>query len=62
MWASSTICITVMSILIVFQLSCRRLLPYLYAINLNGMSRQAKTEAEQILPLGQGELDLELLK
>ena len=38
----------------------RQMKPYLLAINLNGMSRAA--EKQPILPLGQGELDLSLLK
>ncbi len=36
--------------------------PYLVAVNLNGMSKQPNPGVEQILPLGQGELDLELLR
>lgn len=36
--------------------------PYLVAVNLNGMSKRANPGGEQILPLGQGELDLELLR
>lgn len=39
-----------------------RMLPHLYAINLNGMVRDGERRGRQILPLGQGELDLELLK
>jgi sugar phosphate isomerase/epimerase len=35
--------------------------PYLLAINLNGMSRDGERTGRQILPLGQGELDLKLL-
>jgi putative heme-binding domain-containing protein len=40
----------------------QRMLPYLYALNLNGMMRDGARRGLQILPLGQGELDLELLK
>jgi hypothetical protein len=37
-------------------------LPYLYAINLNGSDRDGERLGRKILPLGQGELDLELLR
>lgn len=40
----------------------RKMLPYLYAINLNGMVRQAEPGDKKILPIGQGERDLEVLK
>jgi putative heme-binding domain-containing protein len=36
--------------------------PHLYMINLNGMDRGGDRVGRKILPLGQGELDLELLK
>lgn len=36
--------------------------PYLLTLNLNGMRRGADKEGDKILPLGQGDLDLELLK
>ncbi len=36
--------------------------PHLLAWNLNGMSRGGEAQGEKILPLGQGELDLPLLK
>ena len=36
--------------------------PHLLAINLNGMDRNGKELGRQILPLGQGELDLQLLR
>jgi len=35
--------------------------PYLLAFNLNGMARDGEQSGRKILPLGQGELDLELL-
>jgi hypothetical protein len=36
--------------------------PHLLAINLNGMTRGGDKNGKLILPLGQGELDLELLR
>jgi len=36
--------------------------PYLYAINLNGMDRDGDKKGNKIMPLGQGELDLGLLR
>jgi len=36
--------------------------PYLYAINLNGMVRVGDVPEQKIVPLGQGEYDLQLLK
>lgn len=36
--------------------------PWLLAINLNGIGTDAETAGSQILPLGQGELDLDLLR
>jgi sugar phosphate isomerase/epimerase len=36
--------------------------PRLYAINLNGMDRDGERRGRKILPLGQGELDLALLR
>jgi sugar phosphate isomerase/epimerase len=35
-----------------------RMLPYLRAININGM----KTDGPQILPVGQGDMELDMLK
>lgn len=35
--------------------------PYLYCLNINGMDRDGPKRGRKILPLGQGELDLELL-
>jgi putative heme-binding domain-containing protein len=40
----------------------RLMLPRLYAVNLNGMSRGGEKVGRKILPLGQGELDLRVLK
>ncbi|MEX0611298.1 MAG: TIM barrel protein [Pirellulales bacterium] len=39
-----------------------KLKPHLLAINLNGMDRNGERLGRKILPLGQGELDLELLR
>jgi sugar phosphate isomerase/epimerase len=39
-----------------------KMLPHLYAINLNGMDREGERVGRKIVPLGQGELDLELLR
>jgi sugar phosphate isomerase/epimerase len=36
--------------------------PYLLALNLNGMTKDGDNSTKTILPLGQGELDLQLLK
>jgi sugar phosphate isomerase/epimerase len=36
--------------------------PHLYAININGMDRDGERRGRKILPVGQGELDLELLR
>jgi len=36
--------------------------PYLVALNLNGMTKNGDKTGKKILPLGQGELDLALLK
>jgi putative heme-binding domain-containing protein len=40
----------------------KKMLPHLYALNLNGMSRGADRDGRKILPLGQGDLDLQLLR
>jgi putative heme-binding domain-containing protein len=39
-----------------------RMLPHLYALNLNGTNRNHDASSPVILPLGQGELDLQLLR
>ena len=36
--------------------------PHLLALNLNGMARDGDGAGKKILPLGQGDLDLELLQ
>lgn len=36
--------------------------PHLYALNLNGMKRDGDKSGHKILPIGEGELDLELLR
>ena len=36
--------------------------PYLLVLNLNGMTRDGDRKGKKILPLGQGDLDLQLLK
>jgi putative heme-binding domain-containing protein len=36
--------------------------PYLYAVNLNGMTRKGDQQGMKILPLGAGDLDLSLLR
>jgi sugar phosphate isomerase/epimerase len=40
----------------------QKMKPYLLALNLNGMARDADQRGNKILPLGQGDLDLKLLK
>src|SRR5437763_705959 len=45
-----------------FSQALRLMLPHLICINLNGMSSGGEAGAEKILPIGQGELDLQLLK
>ncbi|WP_197533582.1 DUF6797 domain-containing protein [Symmachiella dynata] len=40
----------------------KKMLPYLYAVNLNGMVRGGDQRGAKILPLGAGDLDAELLK
>lgn len=40
----------------------QKMKPYLLALNLNGMTRDGEKLGKQILPLGQGELDLKLLR
>jgi hypothetical protein len=39
-----------------------RMKPYLVAVNLNGMTREGERSGNKILPLGQGDLDLKLLR
>ncbi len=45
-----------------FPTLLKKMLPYLYAINLNGMVRGGDRDGRMILPLGQGDLDLQFLK
>lgn len=40
----------------------RQMLPYLYAVNLNGMTEKGDIEGKKIMPIGEGDLDLSLLK
>ena len=39
-----------------------RMQPYLLCLNLNGMTRNGERQGKKILPLGQGEFDVQLLK
>lgn len=45
-----------------FPALLQRMKPYLVALNVNGMVRDGETSGRKILPLGQGDLDLSLLK
>lgn len=45
-----------------FPALMQQMKPYLFALNINGMVRDGETSDRKILPLGQGELDLQLLK
>lgn len=40
----------------------KQLLPYLHCLNLNGMTREGDKRGQKILPLGEGEMDVALLK
>jgi putative heme-binding domain-containing protein len=40
----------------------KKMMPHLFALNLNGMAKDGEKLGKKILPLGQGELDLKLLK
>lgn len=40
----------------------KKMKPHLYALNLNGMTREGDRKGQKILQLGQGDLDLTLLK
>ncbi|MCY2996303.1 MAG: TIM barrel protein [Planctomycetota bacterium] len=40
----------------------KKMLPHLHALNLNGMAKEGDKTGKKILPLGQGDLDLSLLK
>ncbi|MBN1589149.1 MAG: TIM barrel protein [Pirellulales bacterium] len=45
-----------------FAALLEQMMPYLHALNLNGMTRDGESRGQKILPLGQGELDLDLLR
>jgi sugar phosphate isomerase/epimerase len=45
-----------------FEASLQRMKPHLLALNLNGMVRDGDKTGRKILPLGQGDLDLKLLR
>lgn len=45
-----------------FSEALRLMLPHLICINLNGMTEGGEAKGEKILPLGQGDLDLTLLR
>ena len=40
----------------------KKMIPYLYTLNLNGMVKEGDKKGQKILQLGQGDLDLKLLK
>lgn len=45
-----------------FAIVLEKAQPHLLAVNLNGMTRDGERNGRKILPLGQGELDLEVLR
>lgn len=45
-----------------FPQALRLMLPHLICFNLNGMTAAGESQGEKILPLGQGDLDLKLLR
>ncbi|MEO1524746.1 MAG: DUF6797 domain-containing protein [Planctomycetota bacterium] len=45
-----------------FETSLKRIKPYLLCLNLNGMTRDGDKRGKKILPLGEGEFDVKLLK
>jgi sugar phosphate isomerase/epimerase len=45
-----------------FPAQMQKMKPYLLALNINGMTSGGERPGQKILPLGQGELDLQLLK
>ena len=45
-----------------FPALLKQMMPYLYTLNLNGMVKDGERNGQKILQLGQGDLDLELLK
>jgi hypothetical protein len=45
-----------------FPSALAAMMPYLHCLNLNGMTKDGDKRGMKILPLGQGDLDLQLLK
>jgi sugar phosphate isomerase/epimerase len=45
-----------------FPKALKLMMPYLHALNLNGMAKDGERRGLKIMPIGQGELDLGLLK
>ena len=45
-----------------FPALLQQMKPHLYALNINGMARDGEKSGRKILPVGQGDLDLELLR
>ena len=45
-----------------FPALLEKMKPHLYALNINGTARDAEKSGRKILPIGQGDLDLELLR
>ena len=45
-----------------FPMLLDRMKPYLLAINLNGMMKDGNKRGEKVLPVGQGDMDLQLLR
>ena len=45
-----------------FPALLQQMKPHLYALNINGMARDGEKSGRKILPIGQGDLDLELLR
>jgi putative heme-binding domain-containing protein len=45
-----------------FAMLLKAMKPHLYAVNLNGMVRNGEARGQKILPLGQGEMDLQILR
>jgi sugar phosphate isomerase/epimerase len=45
-----------------FPALLKKMMPHLYALNLNGMTARGDRVGKKILPLGKGELDLQLLR
>ncbi|NQV28406.1 MAG: TIM barrel protein [Rhodopirellula sp.] len=45
-----------------FAANLKAMLPYLLCLNLNGVTRDGEARGQKILPLGEGELDVSLLK